>query len=96
MNKWDFNGAIEICKGTDQNGSDLFWLKNCQAIDSANLPLPNLLAIIYASMDIDIQDDLIDNAVPFAAIVIVKEEVARKQNRKQYWDPALPSKEYDD
>ena len=33
-------------------------------------------------MDIDIEDDLFDGAVLFAAIAIVKEEVVRKQDRK--------------
>ena len=33
-------------------------------------------------MDIDIEDNLFDDAVLFAAIAIVKEEVMRKQDRK--------------
>jgi hypothetical protein len=37
-------------------------------------------------MDIDIEDDLFDDAVLSAAIAIVQEEVVRKQDRKQRWD----------
>jgi hypothetical protein len=47
-------------------------------------------------MDIDIEDDLFDDTVLFAAIAIVKEEVVRKPDRKQWWDTALPGKEYVD
>jgi hypothetical protein len=43
-------------------------------------------------MDIDIEDDLFDDAVLFAATAIVKEEVVRKQDRKQWWDTTLPGK----
>jgi len=34
-------------------------------------------------MDIDIKDDLFDDAALFASIAIVQEEVVRKQDRKQ-------------
>ena len=41
---------------------------------------------LHNIMDIDIEDDLFDDAVLSAAIAIVQEEVVRKQDRKQRWD----------
>ena len=37
-------------------------------------------------MDIDIEDDLFEDAVLSTAIAIVQEEVVHKQDRKQCWD----------